>query len=40
MSTAVQGSAETASEPSLDEWKNRRLDELIKQYESHHDDDC
>jgi len=39
-STAVQGSAETASEPSQDELNNRRLAELIKQYASQDDDDC
>jgi len=37
--TAEPGSAETASEPSMDELKNRRLAELIKQYESKHEDD-
>lgn len=38
-STAEPDSADTAFEPSLDELKNRRLTELIKQYESKHDDD-
>lgn len=38
-STAVQDSAETAFEPSPEELRNRRLAELIKQYESKHDDD-
>jgi len=38
--TAVQGSAQTASEPSLDELKNRQLAEIIKKYVRRHDDDC
>lgn len=38
-STAEPNSVETPSESSLDELNNRRLAELIKKYESKHDDD-
>ncbi|CAI6356995.1 unnamed protein product [Macrosiphum euphorbiae] len=38
--TAVKGSAQTASEPSLDELKNRQLAEIIKKYVRRHDDNC
>lgn len=37
--TTVQDSAETVSEPSREELRNRRLAELIKQYGSKHDND-
>jgi len=37
--TAVQDSAETVSEPSKEELRNRRLAELIKQYGSKNDND-